>query len=100
MNDNEINDMINTSAELLLLYFHHDACAPCKAFKPTVNKIVGKFNGRVKIISVDVTESNLGQYYSVQSVPTFALVKQGVTYEIHSGSMSEDPLTKLIQEYV
>ena len=99
MTDDKIKYLIASSENLIILFFSHDGCQPCKTFKPILNDAVDEFNGNVSLVSIDVTESNLGNEYGVRSVPTTILIKDGITLEIRTTTMSAHDTKALIREY-
>ena len=97
LSDEEIQEVINNDLNLVVLYFMHDHCTPCKVFKPVVNKVVDSYNGKVTLVVVDVTQRVIASIYSVRSVPTIMLFKDGILTETHSGTMSESEFSKMIK---
>jgi thioredoxin-like negative regulator of GroEL len=97
LSDEEIQSLLETHSGLTLLYFMHDNCAPCKVFKPIVNKVIDSYNGRITLAVVDVTQSVIARNYSVRSVPTVMLFKDGVLVETHSGTMSEVEFSTMLK---
>ena len=53
-------------------------CGPCKMMGPVVDELATEYEGKVKIVKVNVDESTEtpGQF-NVMSIPTFILFKDG-----------------------
>lgn len=60
-----------------LLIFHATWCGPCKAYKPIYER-VGRNNPQVNIIRSDIDKSKeLVDHFSIRSVPTTVIIKDG-----------------------
>lgn len=57
--------------------FYADWCAPCKLTSPLVDELAKEY-GEVKFVKIDVDANpDLSAEYSVFSIPTFMLIKDG-----------------------
>jgi thioredoxin len=64
-------------------------CGPCKALKPIFENVASKYND-VNFSYVDVDEQfELAAKYSVRSVPTVIIEKDGKEVQRFSGVLSE-----------
>ena len=70
----------NFEAEVLqseipvLVDFYADWCMPCKMFAPTLEEAAKEWEGKVKIVKVNVDDATqLAQKYRVMSIPTLKL---------------------------
>lgn len=64
-------------------------CGPCKALKPIFENVASKYND-VNFSCVDVDEQfELAAKYSVRSVPTVIIEKDGKEVQRFSGVLSE-----------
>jgi thioredoxin 1 len=62
----------------LLLDFGADWCEPCKALEPVVADIARSFEGRLRVMQVDLDESpDIASRYAVMSIPTLLLIRDG-----------------------
>jgi thioredoxin len=53
-------------------------CGPCKQMEPVLAALGKEYEGRVRIVTVDVDhEQVLAQQYNVRSMPTLVLVRDG-----------------------
>ena len=62
-------------AELpVLVDFYADWCMPCKMFAPTLEALAEEWEGKLKVVKVNVDEATpLAQKYRVMSIPTLKL---------------------------
>jgi len=58
--------------------FWAEWCGPCKMLSPTVDAIAGEYEGKIKVLKLDVqTEASIASKYGVSSIPTLLLFKGG-----------------------
>lgn len=85
----------------VLVDFWAPWCGPCKALAPTVDKIAQELEGKLKIVKINIDESPaLAGKYSVMSIPTLILFKDGKVQEQSVGLVNKSKLLKKIQPYL
>ena len=53
-------------------------CGPCRALTPTVDAIAAEYEGKLKVVKVNIDESpTIAANYSVMSIPTLLIFKGG-----------------------
>ena len=58
----------------VLVDFYADWCMPCKMFAPTLEEVAESYEGKMKVVKVNVDEATpLAQKYRVMSIPTLKL---------------------------
>ena len=73
----EFNELIQKE-ELVLVDFFATWCGPCKMLAPEIEKLADEFEGKAKILKVDVDqEMALAQQFNIMSVPTMIVFKDG-----------------------
>ena len=66
------------TAQVRLLDFGADWCAPCKTQDPIVNKLASAYSGRVVVTKIDIDKSpDLASRYEIQGVPTLIIERNG-----------------------
>lgn len=64
--------------ELVLLEFGAAWCGPCVALMPTLQDLAKTYEGRVKIMKIDVDENReLAEQFEIKGMPTVIVFKQG-----------------------
>ena len=73
------NDFLDTIKEgVTLVDFFATWCGPCKMLTPVLEEVSKEFEGRAKVVKVDVDElRDLAMEYHIASVPTVILFKDG-----------------------
>lgn len=72
-------------------------CGPCKRMEPELEKLALKWQGRMRLVHMDVDEnSDLAVQMNVMSVPTVILFVDG---EIRQRVMGYQPLERLVEKF-
>ena len=79
-----------------LIDFWASWCGPCKMMGPVVDSVANEVNENIKICKVNVDEEpELASKYSVMSIPTFVLLKNGKEEKRTVGAMPKEELLKI-----
>lgn len=72
-------------------------CGPCRAIAPVLEELAGTYRGRLKIAKLNVDENpGIGSRYSISSVPTMLLVKNGKIIDRLVGALPKEQLESQI----
>jgi thioredoxin 1 len=83
--------------ETMLVSFSASWCGPCKMLKEELKKV----SSSTPIYKIDVEEDiNFSREYSVRSVPTMKMFKEGNVINTTVGLRSANEINKLITESV
>ncbi|GAB3819683.1 thioredoxin [Pontibacter rugosus] len=94
-------EIISSPETPVLVDFYADWCGPCKAMSPVVQQLASQFNGKLKVIKVDIDKNQAAaSQYRVQGVPTFILFNKGQQVWRQSGALPAQQLSQVIQQYV
>ena len=82
----------------VLVDFWAEWCGPCRAVAPHVESIATKFEGKAKVVKLDVDSSpQTAAKYGVRSIPALLLFKGGeVVDKIIGNPGSARPLEELV----
>ncbi|CAX10996.1 thioredoxin [Chlamydia trachomatis] len=84
---------------LVLIDFFAEWCGPCKMLTPVLEALAAELP-HVTILKVDIDSSpRPAEQYSVSSIPTLILFKDGKEVERSVGLKDKDSLIKLISKH-
>jgi thioredoxin 1 len=76
-------------------------CGPCRAIAPSVDEIAAEYQGRLKVVKLDVDENmEISARYGVQSIPTLILFKDGDAVERLMGAYPKPAILAKIQRHL
>lgn len=78
--------------------FYATWCAPCKVTSPLIDELSEEFKN-IKFLKVDVDKNpELAQQYSIFSIPTFMIFKEGQVAAQFVGAMGKEGFLNEIQK--
>ncbi|PIV32666.1 MAG: thioredoxin [Lysobacterales bacterium CG02_land_8_20_14_3_00_62_12] len=87
------------SSEPVLVDFWAEWCAPCKMIGPLIEEVASSYQGRLKVVKVNVDEAQkTPRTYGVRGIPTLMIFKDGKVQDTHIGALSKTQLTQLIDK--
>ena len=87
---------VNQTTKPVLVDFWAEWCGPCRALSPIVEEAAGEMSDRIDVYKCNVDEEGeLAQRFSIMSIPTLILFKNGQIAHKMVGSM---PKARLISE--
>lgn len=98
INLDEMNFQKTTKNTLALVDFWAEWCMPCKMMTPILNEVSNEVEGNVKICKVNIDDQqSLASKFSVRSIPTLLLLKNGKEINRFVGVKQKDFLLKQIK---
>ena len=92
-------DEVISSNSLVLVDFYADWCGPCKKMNPILEELSNETKLLVGKLNVDENEVK-SQEYSVQTIPTMVLFKDGNPVHRIVGAMPKHRLIKELAEWI
>jgi thioredoxin len=75
---------------VVMVDFWAEWCPPCRALSPVIDKLAQQFEGRAKIVKVDIDANpELSDQYGVMQIPNLVFLKDGQVVDQISGYLSE-----------
>ena len=79
INEQNFENEVLKSEEMVLIDFYADWCGPCKMLSPIIDEIAEEMEGKVKVGKVNVDDNQqLAIKYIVMSIPTIIIYKNGM----------------------
>lgn len=96
-NDDSFEAEVLQANGLVLVDFSATWCGPCKRLDPIVREIAADYDGRLKVVKVDVDQARLAAArFGVMSVPTVILMQGGSVKDQMIGLVSKQALAERI----
>jgi len=94
-------DSIINDSRPVIVDFHALWCSPCKMQSPILKEVASELGERVRVIKIDVdNNAQIASRYSVQSVPTIIIFKNGRAVWRQSGVVSKNQLKSVLIQNV
>ena len=93
LNDQNFTQEVLKSGQPVLVDFFAEWCGPCKMQAPIIEELAEEYQGKAKILSLDVDKSQqtAGQY-QVMSIPTLIFFKEGQEVDRVTGALPKDAM--------
>ncbi len=74
-------------------------CGPCKAIAPTLAELASDYQGRVKVVKVDVDHSRqTAMSYNIRNIPTVLVFKNGQVVGQRTGVAKKRDYVELFEK--
>jgi thioredoxin 1 len=99
--DQQFDSQVLSAGTPVLLDFTATWCQPCKAIAPLLEAMVPEYQGRLKILKLDVDENpSTAMKYMVRSIPTLLLFKDGKVVDQRVGAVNRKALDEFVAKVV
>lgn len=101
VSEDNFQDEVLSATQPVLVDFSAVWCSPCKMLDPIVEQLAQEWNGKVKVVKLDVDHNpNLAMDYQVMGVPTLMLFLDGKPLERMTGYQPKDRITARINPHL
>jgi thioredoxin 1 len=96
------NEVLNSS-QPVLVDFWAAWCAPCRMLAPTVEAVAEKYQGKAKVVKLNVDENmDSSSRYGIKGIPTLILFRNGKEAERVVGvpSNAKDFISQMLEKHL
>lgn len=98
--DNFENEVLKSDMPVLL-DFYAVWCQPCKMLSPVIEELADDYDGKIKVAKLNVDNNvEIAAEYSVMSIPTIILFKDGNAVSKLTGLRPKSDFTDMIDENI
>lgn len=97
--DSNFEETVLNSGKLAVVDFWAQWCGPCRAIAPIIEDLADEYAGQALVGKVDVdSNQELAMRYSIRSIPTILIVKDGQVVDKHVGAITKPALKAKLEQ--
>ena len=101
VNDSNFQTQVLDSELPVVVDFWAEWCGPCKAIAPLIEEIAEDYEGKVKVMKLNVDENKqTPPQYGIRGIPTLILFKDGELKDSRVGMLTHSQLTAFIDQNI
>ncbi|NLX77734.1 MAG: thioredoxin [Clostridiaceae bacterium] len=76
-------------------------CGPCRMVAPTVEQVAEEFQGKAKVVKVNVDDNGeLAERYRIMTIPTLMVFKNGNVVDSLVGVRTKEELSNMLNKHL
>ena len=97
--DADFDSVVLQSDQPVLVDFWAQWCGPCKMIAPALDELAQAYDGRAKIVKVNIDQNQaVAMKYHVRSIPMLLVFKDGQVQGTQIGAVGKPQLAQLIDK--
>ena len=99
--DDRFENEVLQSETPVIVDFWAEWCAPCRAIAPIVKDLADRYDGKVKIVKMNIDENPATPgKYGVRAIPTVLAFKGGTVVEQITGARPKSAFEEMAQKLI
>ena len=99
--DSNFQEQVTNSDVPVLVDFWAPWCAPCRMVAPVLEQIASEYEGRAKVVKVNVDEQQqVAGSLGVRSIPTIALFHKGKVKDTLIGARPKEEFQRVLDKHI
>jgi thioredoxin len=100
LDDSTFPGFLSQASKPVMVDFFSPTCGPCRMLAPVIDRMAGKFSGRVIIAKLDTSRNQMAAaQYRIKGVPTLIFFKNGRLVDQVTGALPEQELVRLLEKW-
>lgn len=100
-NEKSFSDDVLNSKIPVFVDFWAEWCGPCRAIAPVLESLADDFDGKVKVVKINVDENGkLATEYNVHAIPSLLIFKEGKEVDRIRGAGTKEVYAEKLNQVI